>query len=72
MNAVHTAYDWNGSHEHQNYMTKNKIKLLFLKLGINETDVIELKTKGLYRIRKHSAEETLITEDEKFFEFGDN
>ena len=29
MNAVHTAYDWNGSHEYQHYMTLKKIKALF-------------------------------------------
>ena len=52
-------------------MTKKRIKSLFLKLGINESDVIELKTKGLYRIRKHSNEEILETEDKKYFEFGE-
>jgi len=72
MNAVHTAYDWNGSHQYQHYMTKKRIKSLLLKLGINESDVIELKTKGLYRIRKHSNKETLVTEDKNYFEFGDN
>ena len=72
MNAVHTAYDWNGSHQYQHYMTKKRIKSLLLKLGINESDIIELKTKGLYRIRKHSNEETLVIEDKKYFEFGDN
>ena len=72
MNAVHTAYDWNGSHQYQHYMTKKRIKSLLHKLGINESDIIELKTKGLYRIRKHSNKETLVTEDKNYFEFGDN
>ena len=70
MNAVHTAYDWNGSHQHQHYMTRGKIKTLFKKLGVNESDVIELKAKGLYRIKKHNDNEILKI-DNKFFEFGD-
>ena len=67
MNAVHTAYDWNGSHHYQHYMTKKRIKSLLLKLGINDSDIVELKTKGLYRIRKHPNEETLVIEDKKVF-----
>ena len=65
MNAVHTAYDWNGSHQNQHYMTRGKIKTLFKKLGVNESDVIELKAKGLYRIKKHNDNEILKI-DNKF------
>ena len=70
MNAVHTAYDWNGSHEYQHYMTLKKIKALFMKLGLNESDVIELKSKGLYRIRRYQDNKNLNIDDE-YFEFGD-
>ena len=70
MNAVHTAYDWNGSHEYQHYMTPKRIKALFIKLGLNESDIIYLKTKGLYRIRKNQDDKNLKIDDE-YFEFGD-
>ena len=70
MNAVHTAYDWNGSHQYQHYMTRKKIELLFKKLGINESDIIYLKSKGLYRIKKHFDNDNLKF-DSKYFVFGD-
>ena len=43
--------------------------MLFKKLGVNESDVIELKAKGLYRIKKHKDNEILKIDD-KYFEFG--
>ena len=47
-----------------------KIKALFMKLGLNESDVIELKSKGLYRIRRYQDNKNLKIDDE-YFEFGD-
>ena len=70
MNAVHTAYDWNGSHQYQHYMTTKRIKALFYKLGLNESDIIQLKSKGLYRIRRNQDYKNLKIDDE-YFEFGD-
>ena len=67
---VHTAYDWNGSHQYQHYRTRKKIELLFKKLGINESDIIYLKSKGLYRIKKHFDNDNLKF-DSKYFVFGD-
>jgi len=69
MNAVHTAYDWNGSHEYQHYMTTKRIEALFIKLGLNESDIIYLN-KGLYRIRRNKDDRNLKIDDE-YFEFGD-
>ena len=71
MNAVHTAYDWNGSHQYQHYMTIKKINSLLFKLGINASDIIELKSKGLFRIKKHLDSESLKIDDE-YFEFGES
>ena len=51
-------------------MTRKKIELLFKKLGINESDIIYLKSKGLYRIKKHFDNDNLKF-DSKYFEFGD-
>mgnify|MGYP001220396138 FL=1 len=70
MNAVHSAYDWNGSQQYQHYMTTKKIEALFNKLGINVSDIIDLKPKGLYRIKKHLDKENLKIDD-IYFEFGD-
>ena len=47
-----------------------KIELLFKKLGINESDIIYLKSKGLYRIKKHFDNDNLKF-DSKYFVFGD-
>ena len=51
-------------------MTTKRIKALFYKLGLNESDIIQLKSKGLYRIRRNQDYKNLKIDDE-YFEFGD-
>ena len=70
MKAVHTAYDWNGSHQYQHYMTRKKIKLLFRKQGINVSDIIYLKSKGLFRLKKHLDNDNQKF-DTKYFDFSE-
>ena len=70
MNAVHTAYDWFGSHEFQHYMTRSRIAKLFADCGIDERCVIKTRTKGLFRLKKYSAGYLNKISDE-FHRFGD-
>jgi len=70
MNAVHTAYDWFGSHEFQHYMTRSRIAKLFADCGIDERCVIKTRTKGLFRLKKYSANYLNKISDE-FHRFGE-
>ena len=45
--------------------------MLYSRSSKNESDVIQLKSKGLYRIKKHLDNESLKIDD-KYFEFGES
>lgn len=53
-NAVHTAYDWFGSHHFQYYFTDEQIRSMLQQCGIHPRNVLWL-SKGLYKIRKGGA-----------------
>jgi SAM-dependent methyltransferase len=53
-NAMHTAYDWFGSHEYQHYFTDRQIDQAFRAAGICPENQIYLGIRGLYRGRKGS------------------
>lgn len=53
-NAIHTAYDWFGSHQFQSYFTDKQIRMMFQQCGIHHRNVL-LISKGLYRVRKGGA-----------------
>jgi SAM-dependent methyltransferase len=49
--AMHSAYDWFGSHEFQYYFTDRQIRRLFNQCGIHPHNVIQI-AKGLYKVKK--------------------
>ena len=49
--AMHTAYDWFGSHEFQYYFTDRQIRELFERCGIHPHNIIQIE-KGLYKVRR--------------------
>lgn len=65
-NAMHTAYDWFGSHDYQYYFTTQKIHETFLQAGIHPQNLVRLGERGLYRARKGAFPLTL---DEQLKEF---
>jgi 2-polyprenyl-3-methyl-5-hydroxy-6-metoxy-1,4-benzoquinol methylase len=50
-NAVHTAYDWFGSHAYQSYFSEDQVRRMFADAGIDARNVQHL-AKGLYKVRK--------------------
>lgn len=50
-NAIHTVYDWFGSHACQYYFTDKQIRDYFVKCGIEPNNILCI-SKGLYRARK--------------------
>lgn len=69
-NAVHTAYDWNGSHAYQHYSTRESIDRLFRSVGIDELCVHRLANKGNYRLKKYSPQQLAALGDSKMHRFG--
>jgi len=51
-NARIIAYDWFGGHEFQRYFTVPEVLDIFAELGVEETNIIPMKQKGCYKIRK--------------------
>jgi SAM-dependent methyltransferase len=51
-NAMHTAYDWFGSHDFQYYFTPQTIHAAFAAAGIAPHNLMYLGIRGLYRARK--------------------
>jgi 2-polyprenyl-3-methyl-5-hydroxy-6-metoxy-1,4-benzoquinol methylase len=70
MNAVHTAYDWFGSHDYQHYMTRGRIDRLFADCGIDQRCVMRMRTKGLFRLKKYSPAYLARLSDD-YHQFGD-
>jgi 2-polyprenyl-3-methyl-5-hydroxy-6-metoxy-1,4-benzoquinol methylase len=68
-NAVHTAYDWNGSHSYQHYSTRKSIAALFAQVGIDERSIAPLRNKGNYKLKKY-PQATLDTISETYRNFG--
>lgn len=68
-NAVHTAYDWNGSHQFQHYSTRGSINALFAEVGIDRRCVAMLRGKGNYRLKKCS-QLSLDRITSTFYSFG--
>lgn len=50
-NAVHTAYDWFGSHSYQHYLSEVEIESAFAAAGVHPRNVIRID-KGLYKARR--------------------
>jgi SAM-dependent methyltransferase len=51
-NAMHTAYDWFGSHAYQYYFTTPQVIRSLMAAGIHPKNIIQPGAKGLYRVRK--------------------
>ncbi len=60
--AMHTAYDWFGSHEFQHYFTPAQIDRCFVDAGIHPRNVLKVGRRGPYRARKGEFPLTLQTE----------
>lgn len=69
MNAVHTAFDWNGSHSYQHYSTKRSVAALFETVGIDPRCVQRLPNKGNYRLKKYPPA-TVARLDDEYYYFG--